>query len=179
MKYRILIVIFIILVSSLTYAQQSDNLCTTKFSLAEQDTLGNVNVGFSQDGLKWYEKKVEKQYPSVCYAEQKTNEGVWFFIQVTTQSQGTATATTQNADGSTSHTTVTTGTVDYPVYTLKIGRFNNGVLEVLRTFQRIKSPANGTLTGFAHSFSNPEHDVIEDAVSWLSAFEASNASTKQ
>jgi hypothetical protein len=154
------------------HAQKKSVPCTITFSLAERDTLGNVNVGFSPEGRKWLEKKVLKQYPNVCYGDQKANVGIWFYISVSTQTVDSATATTNtypNGDGSsTSHTTVHTQPVEYPIYTLKIGRFHDGNLEVLRTFQRAKNPSGGSVTGLISSLSNPEHDVIADAVEWLS-----------
>ena len=155
------------------HAQKKSVPCTVTFSLAERDTLGNVNVGFSPDGQKWLEKKVLKQYPNICYADQKANVGIWFYISVSTQTADSATATTNRypngGGGSTSHTTVNTRPVEYPVYTLKIARFRNGNLEVLRTFQRVKTPSGGSVVGLVASFSNPEHDVIADAVGWLAA----------
>jgi hypothetical protein len=154
------------------HAQKKSVPCTITFSLAERDTLGNVNVGLSPDGQKWLEKKVLKQYPNICYADQKANVGIWFYISVSTQTADSATATTNtypNGDGSsTRHTTVNTRPVEYPIYTLKIGRFHDGNLEVLRTFQRAKTASGGSVVGLIASFSNPEHDVISDAVEWLS-----------
>ncbi len=157
-----------------TCAQSTDGPCSLKFSLAERDTLGNVNVGFSPDGQKWFKKDVSKHYPNICYTEQKPNVGIWFYISISTQTQESATATTRTspngAGGTTSDTTVSPKAIEYPVYTLKIGRFHNGSLEVLRTFQRTKAgSANGTVSGFVHSFGNPEHDVIMDGVKWLSS----------
>lgn len=155
-------------------AQSTDGPCSIKFSLVERDTLGNVNVGFSPDGQKWFEKKVSKRYPNVCYTEQKPNIGIWFYISVSTQTQESATATTRTSPngvgGTTSNTTISPKTTESPVYTLKIGRFRDGKLEVLRTFQRTKTgSASGTATGFVHSFDNPEHNVIMDGVKWLSS----------
>jgi len=153
------------------HAQKKSAPCTLKFSIAQRDALGNVDLGLNTDDQKWLDKKVLKHYPDICYADQKANVGIWFYIAVSTQSQQSATATTNtypNGDGSaTSHTRVTPQTTTYPVYTLKIGQFHDGDLEALRTFQRTKTPSNGTLTGLVSSFSNPEHDVILDAVEWL------------
>ncbi|HEV2709844.1 MAG TPA: hypothetical protein VGU67_06520 [Edaphobacter sp.] len=133
-----------------------------------------MNVGFSPDDQKWFKKNVSKHYPNICYAEQKANVGIWFYISVSTQLQDSATATTRtipnSAGGTTSNTVISPRTNEYPVYTLKIGRFHDGNLDVLRTFQRAKAnTASGTLSGFVRNFSNPEHDVILDGINWLSS----------
>jgi hypothetical protein len=172
-RYSTFLLLVIGLLTLSSRAQKKPAPCTLQFSLAERDALGNVNLGFSPDGKKWFEKTLAKQYPNVCYADQKANEGIWLYISVSTQSQDSATATTRTTPdgvgGTTSHTTVTPQTTAYPIYTLKIGRFHDGALEVLRTFQHAKVPSGGTVTGLIRSFSNPEHDVITDAVDWLSA----------
>ncbi len=152
-------------------AQKKTVPCTIKFSFAQRDPLGNVDVGFSPDDQHWFEKKVLKQYPNVCYLNQKSNEGIWLYLSISTQNQDSATATTRTtpdeSGGATSHTTVTSQSTAYPTFTLKIGRFHDGNLEVLRTFQRTKALSNGTVTGLVRSFGNPEHDVILDAFDWL------------
>lgn len=168
------LLIAIVFVGLPSCAQSTDGPCSIKFSLAERDTLGNVNVGFSLDGQKWFEKKVSKRYPNVCYTEQKPNIGIWFYISVSTQTQESATATTRispnGMGGTTSNTTISPKTTELPIYTLKIGRFRDGKLEVLRTFQRTKTGStSGTVTGFVRTFDNPEHDVIMDGVKWLSS----------
>ena len=151
--------------------------CTLQFSLALRDELGNVDVGLNADDRKWLEKKALKHYPGICYADQKPNVGVWFYISVSTETQGSATATTNtypNGDGSsTSHTRVTARPVTYPVYTLKIGRFHDGSLETLRTFQRASATASGGggavggIIGLLNSTHNSEHDIILDALDWI------------
>lgn len=168
------LLIAIIFVGLPSCAQSTDNPCSIKFSLAERDTLGNVNIGFSPDGRKWFEKRVSKRYPNICYTEQKPNVGIWFYISVSTQTQESATATTRTSPngvgGTTSNTTISPKTIESPVYTLKIGRFRDGKIEVLRTFQRTKTDStSGTVTGFVHTFDNPEQDVIMDGVKWLSS----------
>ena len=160
------------------HAQKKSIPCTLKFSIVQRDALGNVDLGLNTDDQKWLTSKVLKHYPGICYADQKANDGIWFYIAVSTQSQESATATTNtypNGDGSaTSHTRVTPQTTTYPVYTLKIGQFHDGNLEVLRTFQRTKGASSGGggavggVVGLLSSLGNPEHDVIQDAVDWLS-----------
>jgi len=160
------------------YGQTKSVPCTLKFSIAQRDALGNVDLELNSDDQKWLEKKVLKHYPGICYADQKANEGIWFYIVVSTQTQEAATATTNtypNGDGSTtSHTRITPQTTTYPVYTLKIGRFHDGNLEVLRTFQRTKGASSGGggavggVVGLLSSLGNPEHDVIQDAIDWIS-----------
>lgn len=176
MKLHFAALLVVIGLTTLSSQAQMSVSCKIKFSLAERDTLGNVNVGFDSNEQKWFEKKVEKQYPTICYADQKTNEGIWFYISVSTQNQDSATATTRTTPdgigGTTSRTTVIPQTRTYPVYTLKIGRFHDGKLEVLRTFQRTKASSySGTVIGLVGSFGNPEHNVILDGVNWLSSNE--------
>ena len=172
-RYWTALFLAVCLVTSPSHAQQKAISCTIKFSFAQRDTLGNVDIGFAPADQHWFEKKVTKKYPNVCYTDQKANEGIWFYLSKSTEDRDSATAITHtNPDGpggATSRTTINPRTVAYPIYTLKIGRFNNGKLEVLRTFQRTKAPSNsGTVTSLVKSFSNPYHDVILDAVDWLS-----------
>jgi hypothetical protein len=133
-------------------AQSTHGICSIKFSIAERDSLGNVNVGFSPDGQKWFEKKIAKKYPSVCYAKQEPNYGIWFFISVSTQTEE-----------------VVPRIANYPVYTLKIAHIHDGKTDVLRTFQRAKSGTTaGGVSGIIATLKNPERDVISDAIDWLS-----------
>lgn len=127
--------------------------CSIKFSLAERDALGNINIGFSSDGQKWFEKKLSKKYPNVCYAKQEPNAGIWFLISVSTQTEE-----------------VVPRVVNYPVYTLKIERMHEGTTDVLRTFERAKSGTTaGGIPGLVATMKNPERDVISDAVAWLAS----------
>lgn len=181
-RYLAALLLTACLVTAFSHAQQRDVPCTIKFSFAQRDQLGNVDVGFAPSDQRWFEKKVMKQYPGICYVDQKTNEGIWFYLHESTQDRDSATATTQTSPdglgGETSRTTVSPRITIYPVYTLKIGQFHGGNLEVLRTFQRTKAPSNGgTVTSLAQTFSNPYHDVILDAVDWISSNGALNASS--
>ncbi len=163
-------------------AQRKDLPCAVKFSVAVQDALGNVDIGLSPEDQKWFAKKVMKRYPGVCYVEQEANVGTWFYISVSTKDKESATATTQtysNGDGtSTSNTRVTPRTTTYPVYTLKIGRFKEGKLEVLRTFQETNADSGGGVTGLIDRLGSPRRDVIQDAVDWLSWTEIPDSEPK-
>lgn len=164
------IAFILILIGSSPLTSRAGTTCALKVSLAERDTLGNVDVGIDPQDQKWFAKML-KRYPAVCYAEQKPNEGIWLYLSVSNSSRDTDEARTRTLPdgngGTTSQTVITNESAS--VYTLKIGRFKDNKLEVLRTFQRAKTSGGaGTVTGLFASFGNPERDVIEDAIDWLS-----------
>lgn len=152
-------------------AESKPPVCATAFNIAVRDPLGNVDTGFSPPDSKWWFKKISKHYPGICYSDLKSNEGVWFYVDISNRPAGTEAArsrSTVNSDGS-----VTTNTnvndIRTAVYTLKLIRFQGGRPVVLRTFQRAKTGADGTVTGLLGSLGNPEREVILDALDWLSS----------
>src|SRR5271157_2744856 len=55
----------------------------TSFTVVTQDKLNNVKQGLSTDDVKWFQKKVAKKYPSVCYADPAPTVAIVFYITVT------------------------------------------------------------------------------------------------
>ncbi len=166
MQIRFLLACACILLPSSDARAATKPACLVRFSVAERDVLGNINQGLSADGLKWYESKLAKKYPNVCYVDQKEPSGIWLFISISSGPDDSATAVTTSR-GNTSTTTIQPGVGSY--YTLKVTRMESGKPEVLRTFQRSKSSnTGGSVTGLIKSMQNPEHDVISNAVQWLS-----------
>lgn len=41
--------------------------CPTKFTVIQEDTLKNITQGLSKKQVEWFDKKIEKKYPDVCY----------------------------------------------------------------------------------------------------------------
>ena len=170
MNRLIVVVAVAIGVASLpTYAQQQATQCAIKFSLAEKDTLGNLNVGFSPDGQKWFDQKVGKRYPNVCYSDQQINAGIWLYILDSTQTQGSTTATTRAMPDGTTDTTISPNRISQLVYTLKIINHHDGNTDVLRIFQ-CPSPDRRAcrISGKVAAIIHPERAVILDAIDWLS-----------
>lgn len=90
--------------------------CQVSFSVVMKDNLGNLTQGLPRKGVNWYQKKVEKKYPDVCYTAPAPDVRLVFFIAVTPAVyHGTRVVTTE--DESNTHTTgdisgTVTGDVD-------------------------------------------------------------------
>ena len=157
-RYFATLLIAVYLVTLPSFTQQKTAPCTVTFSLAERDTLGNVNVGFSPDGQKWFDQKVGKRYPNVCYSDQKINAGIWLYIL----------------------DSFPPNTINHLVYTLKIVNNHDGNTDVLRTFQ---CPSLDTracrISGRVAAIIHPERAAILDAIDWLSKADLTSGTARQ
>lgn len=166
--------------------------CKSYFSVVSEDTLKNIQQGLPKKDVEWFEKKIEKKYPDVCYAPPSPDVPLVFFISVTpdvyhgtrvvtnTQTQDSpvsGTVTDQNGDTSTVDGTVTTTTTSSTAvpYSFKYGIFTLAVetaqpdkkWKVVHRFQQdgIYSTYLGIpLGGKGH---HPVHAVIEEAAEWI------------
>ncbi len=162
------------------------------FTVVSRDKLNNVKEGLSAEDVQWFQKKVAKKYPGVCYADPAPTIPVVFYISVTpdtyhgtrvvnntsTQSDpvnGTVTDQSGNTSqvNGTVETTTTSSTAvpysfEYGIFTLSVERKrNDGKFDVLHKFQQkgIYNTLYGIpLGGKGH---HPAHAVIEDAVKWV------------
>lgn len=54
--------------------------CKVQFSVVQEDTLGNINAGFSKKKLKWYEHHLAKKYPAVCYIAPGPSDSLFLYF---------------------------------------------------------------------------------------------------
>lgn len=166
--------------------------CKVLYSMAEEDTLHNINQGLlasgfkEKDGLKWL-KKMYKKYPDVCYVAPNTNESIEFFIvetpavhhgtQVLTQThktQANTTGTVSDDDGNTASIDAnTTGTTkssvavpydeNYTSFTLTVEKkMADRHFQALRRFQ--------TDDFYKPAWGERRHPVsfvMEEAIHWI------------
>ncbi|HEV2416543.1 MAG TPA: hypothetical protein VGX94_01945 [Terriglobia bacterium] len=107
--------------------------CETQFTIVREDALKNLTQGLSRKQAEWYEKKIQKKYPDVCYVDPAPDVPLVFFISETiavyhgtqimktrSRSETTFNADTDvtgdvNADADTTGTATTTTTHSTPV----------------------------------------------------------------
>jgi hypothetical protein len=132
-----------------------------QFSVVTQDTLKNVKQGLSPADKNWFQEKIEKKNPSVCYVDPAPGVSLVFVIIVTpdtyhgtrivsntsTNSNPTS-GTITDQDGNTAtysgsqEATTTTSTAvpysfEYGIFTLSIEQQqNDGSFVVLHRFQQ-------------------------------------------
>jgi len=166
--------------------------CQTKFTVVREDHLKNITQGLSKKDAKWFEKKIEKKYPDVCYVAPAPEVPLVFYISVapavyhgtrvaqhteTHDSPVTGTVTDENGSRSdiqgTTTTTTTTSTavpysLDYGVFTLTVETSETaGKWKARHRFQQrgLYSTLYGIpLGGKGH---HPLHAVIEEAAKWI------------
>ena len=175
-----------------TQAQEKTPPCKVRFSVVTEDALKNITQGLSEKDAQWFEKKIEKKYPDVCYTAPSPNVPLVFLITVTpdvyhgtrvvtsTNTQDnpvSGTVTDQNGNTSQVDGTVTTTTtsstavpydVKYGIFTLALEQAQpGGKWKVLRRFQQdglYPTWAGIPLGGKGH---HPTHTVIEAAAKWI------------
>lgn len=164
----------------------------TNFTVVQQDTLKNIRQGLSNEQLKWFDKKLQKEYPDVCYVAPGPNVRLAFYITVTpdvyhgtrveTNSEthnNPVSGTITNPDGSTSdmdgtvRTTTTSSTavpytVPYGIYTLTV--------ETSEGSDKWKARHRFQQRGLYHTLygiplggkgHHPNRTVIEEAMKWI------------
>lgn len=166
--------------------------CKVNFTVVSEDTLKNTQQGLAPKDAQWFEKKIEKKYPDVCYVAPGPDVPLVFLVTVTpdiyhgtrvvtnTQTQDspvTGTVTDQNGETSNVNGTVTTTTssstavpysVKYGIFTLTVEETQrNEKWKPLHRFQQdgLYSTYLGIpLGGKGH---HPVHTVIEEAAKWI------------
>lgn len=171
---------------------KNDAVCKVTFSVATEDTLSNVKQGLSKKDAEWFQKKIHKKYPDVCYAQPGSGASVFFFIIVTPDAyhgtrvetttsthddpvSGTVTdqeGNTANVDGTVTTTTETSAavpyTLNYGIFTLTIETAEPG--GKWKTAHRFEQ--KGLYTTFygiplGGKGYHPLHAVIEEAAKWV------------
>jgi len=120
-----------------------------KFSVAIKDALGNID-SLTPNDQKWLDKFV-KHYEGICYVSPTSDVKVLLNITISTQDEQ-----------------VVPRVVSIPVYTLQILDARDGSPKVIHTFQRSKAGSTaGGVPGIVARVSNPQREVIQDAVDWI------------
>lgn len=172
--------------------KQDQPSCTTKFSVVAVDKLKNVTQGLPDKDAQWFQKKIEKQYPDVCYAPPAPDVPIVFLITVApaeyngtrivrneSTQENPVSGTLTDEDGNTSEisgtetTTTATSTAvpynfEYGIFTLAIEtKDTDGKWMVRHRFQQ--SGIYNTLYGIplGGRGHHPVHAVIEDAAKWV------------
>ena len=130
----------------------SGTACARSFTVVTQDTLNNIKQGLSTNNVKWFQKKLAKKYPGVCYANPAPSVPIVFYITITPDTyhgtrivRGTesnpvsGTITDDNGDTSqvsgtveTTSTTAVPYSFEYGIFTLSVKRRrNDGKFDVL------------------------------------------------
>jgi hypothetical protein len=181
------------LLASSAFAKKRNSLptCQTQFTVVREDALKNLTQGLSRKQAEWYEKKIQKKYPDVCYVDPAPYVRLVFFITVTpavyhgthvyTQTEThdnpvDATATDQDGnqydvDGTVT-TTSTTSTavpysVNYGIYRLTLEtREGPHEWKARRRFQQrgLYGRIYGIPVGKGH---HPVRAVVEEAAKWI------------
>lgn len=187
------VTIFLLLASA-AFAQ-SPSPCKVTFDVVTKDDLNNYKQGLSPKAHEWFQKKMRKKYPDICYsqdavpivlffsAKPATYHGVHTYSTTTTQSnpvQGTVTDTTPGSPtygqevGQVSGSIDTTSTtehavpydVDYDMLFVSIEEAqSDGTWKVRHNFSG--KTLHPTLYGFCTRNCHPTYALIEDAVRWL------------
>lgn len=165
--------------------------CKVTFSVVRQDSAGAMISGFRPELKQWFEKKMAKKYPEVCYSD-GDSDVVLFFSATPAIYHGVRTYTTSDTttspvtgtvtgtsgervgtiDGEVRTTTDTTHHVAYEVDYSKLYmaiqvRMPSGAYKAVESFDgRTLHP---TYFGFCTGNCHPSQHIIEDAVKWLRA----------
>ena len=170
----------------------NESPCRASFSVVQEDTLKNMTQGLPAKDAEWFEKKVQKKYPDVCYVAPRPDVPLVFLIVVTPavyhgtrvetttethDSPVTGTITDQEGNSANVNGTITTTnqsstavpySVKYGVFTLSVEIAQaDGKWKVLRRFQQegLYTTLYGIpLGGKGH---HPAHTVIEEAAKWV------------
>jgi hypothetical protein len=120
-----------------------------RFSVATKDALGNIDP-LAPNVEKWLGKTL-KHYEGMCYVPPTPDAKILLSITISAQDE-----------------TVVPRVRTVPVYTLQILDARNGETKIIRTFQRSKAGASeGGVPGIIANISNPEREVILDAIDWI------------
>ncbi len=189
-KTGVLLSLVFIAVPALANQQKPPASCKTKFTVVREDALQNVTQGLPPKDVEWFQKKIQKKYPEVCYAAPGPDVPLVFYLTLTpdtyhgtrvvTQSQESpVTGTVTDTNGNTSQvsgTTTTTSstavpyTVNYFIFTLSVETLQpDGKWQVRHRFSQrglYNTYAGIPLGGRGH---HPVHALVEDAAKWIQA----------
>src|ERR1700722_11995417 len=113
--------------------------CTLKFTVVWKNKLKNLRQGLSSSDLKWFEEKMAKKYPGICYSDPSPSVTFVFFISEVPD------------------TKIIDGTEHYrPTFNLSFEKQDGDKFVVIHNFAEQDCP-----------ICHPQHGVIEDAVKWI------------
>jgi hypothetical protein len=160
--------------------------CKLSFGIVWHDELNNFDEGLKPADAKWFQEKMTKKYPVICYVAPSQPATLYLFINLTPATyHGTRTITStndnpvsatvtdqsgysSNVSGTVQTTTTTTvpNEFDYSVFTLSLEQKQpDGTFTVLRNFQR--KGICPTLYGMCIKHRHPSREIVEDGVKWL------------
>jgi hypothetical protein len=174
---------------------QNRSYCKVTFSVVTKDALNNYTQGLSPKAREWFQKKMTKKYPDVCYSEDAVPV-VLFFSSKPAVHHGVRTYSTTTTQSNPVQGTVTDANPGSSTYGQQIGQVN-GTVETSSTMEHAvpyemnydvlylsveEGKADGTwqvrhnfsgktlhptLYGFCTRNCHPGYALIEDAVRWL------------
>jgi hypothetical protein len=113
--------------------------CKTKFTVVSKDSLDNVSQDLPAKDVEWFQKKIAKKYPDVCYVAYSPGAPIVFLIDQVAA------------------TKVIDGTEDSrPIFYLHLQSATSGHMVVIHNFSAQDCP-----------ICHPQHEVIENAVKWI------------
>lgn len=173
----------LLLLSTSAFASKKPPTCANKFSIIEQDTLGNTIQGVKGKQASWI-TDLEKKYPNVCYAEPDPSITTVFVITIAPDTyHGTRVITTSNPStgtvsdnqGNTASYNGTSQSSTAVPYSFEYGKYMLTV-ETLGPNHQVTVRHRFAQDGIYHTMygiplggrgHHPEKAVIEDAVKWL------------
>jgi hypothetical protein len=175
----------LLLLSSPAFASKKPPACANRFSIIEQDTLGNTIQGVKGKQASWI-TDLEKKYPDVCYAAPDPSITTVFVIKIAPDTyHGTRVITTTNPStgtvsdnqGNTASYNGTSQSSTAVPYSFEYGKYMLTV-ETLGPEHQVTVRHRFQQDGIYHTLygiplggrgHHPEKAVIEDAVKWLQA----------
>ena len=166
---------------------QPTPLCKVTFSVVAKDDLNNIRQGFSPKTLEWYQKKMTKKYPDICYTP-AASPVVMFFSATPATYHGVRTLSTDNpvkgsvtdsnpssptygqkvgeVSGSVETSSAVPYEVDYHVLYLSLEiKLQDGTWKVAHNFS--SKTLHPTMYGICTRNCHPNYSNIESALKWL------------
>lgn len=163
--------------------------CKVTFSVVAKDDLNNMRQGFAPKTLEWFQKKMVKKYPDVCYSAGASpivlffsgRPAIYHGVQTLSSTStndnpvtGTVTDTYGQPVGQISGTVTTSTTttnvvpydVNYEVLYLSVEtKLADGTWQVAHNFSG--KTLHPTMYGICTHNCHPNHANIEQALKWL------------
>jgi len=173
---------------------QSSQPCRVTFSVVRKDSVGNLLTGFRPETKEWFQKKMAKKFPDVCYSEGDTDTVLFFSATpavfhgvheystsntTSAPTQGTITDTTPGSPtygqqiGTTEGTVQTTTTTEHQVpYEVDYDRLHLTIeVKIVDKWKSVESfdgrTLHPTFYGVCTRNCHPNHSMIEEAVKYL------------
>lgn len=166
--------------------------CSIHFSILTVDELRNVDHGFTKSELKWYNDKLRKKFPDICYAPPGAPSEVTFFLTATPAVyhgarvetdtttndepvQATVTAqdgTTSDVSGTVQSTSQSSAVVPYSVaysivdLAIELPVGPSSPPKVIRRFRQRGLYKQYFGFGFGKG-KHPLRTVVQEAITWL------------